>query len=333
MRKTEADHRADSAKERQSANRTSSPSTAKTKLSRAARSEEKANAAGKSAADSEKKAAGLSKEISGLQGKLAKAEAGERAAADRRRTQMDRAAQRATVVRQARVDARLDAAEAQVEEIMREFRAPRAEPLRILMLGASGEGDLRVGREQSRIRNAVRSSLHRDLVEFDVRGSATTGDLLSGLTGFRPHVVHFTGHSAEDLLVFEQDVHVPNEGHVVSAGVFARALAATDDPPLLVVLNSCSSAPQAQRLVDREVVPFAIGMSDSIGDADAISYAAQLYAAIADGQSIAGASALGQVAVEMAGLDDHDLPTLFHAPDADPRAAVLVKPPAAQPVE
>ncbi|AXI76108.1 CHAT domain-containing protein [Peterkaempfera bronchialis] len=334
LRKKEAGHRADAAKERQAASRTSSPGTSKTKLNQATRSEEKANVAGKSAAEVEKKAAGFAKEAAGLLVKLAKAEAGERAAADRRRAQVERVAQQATVVRQARVDARLDAAEAQVEEIAREFRVPKAEPLRILMLGASSESDpLRVGREQSRIRNAVRSSLHRDLVEFDVRGSATTADLLDGLTGFRPHVVHFTGHSAEHLLVFEQDVDAPNDGLVVSAGAFGRALAATDNPPLLVVLNSCSSAPQAQRLVDQEVVPFAIGMSDTIGDLDAISYAAQLYAAIANGQSITSASASGQVAVEMAGLDDHDLPTLFHAPDADPRAAVLVKPPAAQPVQ
>ncbi|WP_170102225.1 hypothetical protein [Streptomyces viridosporus] len=38
------------------------------------------------------------------------------------------------------------------------------------------------------------------------------------------------------------------------------------------------------------------------------------------------------MAIEMAGLLDHDLPTLFHADDVDPAAAFLVVPPASPPV-
>jgi hypothetical protein len=34
----------------------------------------------------------------------------------------------------------------------------------VLMLGAAPEGDLRVSREQARIRTAVERALHRDLV-------------------------------------------------------------------------------------------------------------------------------------------------------------------------
>ncbi|MGW8061223.1 hypothetical protein ACVV2G_02820 [Streptomyces ziwulingensis] len=81
-----------------------------------------------------------------------------------------------------------------------------------------------------------------------------------------------------------------------------------------------------------DTVPLAIGMSASIADIDAIAYAARFYAAVADGQSIRSAHAQGRVAVEMAGLLDHDLPTLFHAEDVDPTTAFLVAPPTAPPV-
>src|SRR5262245_638927 len=51
----------------------------------------------------------------------------------------------------------------------RHIRAPKPEKLRVLILGASSEGGLRVGREQKRIRSAAESALHRDLIELDVR--------------------------------------------------------------------------------------------------------------------------------------------------------------------
>ena len=137
------------------------------------------------------------------------------------------------------------------------------------MLGASSEGDLRIGREQKRIRSAVESALHRDLVELDVRPSATTTDLLDGITKFRPHVVHFSGHSGEDLIVFEDEIDEHHAGVVVTAKAFAHAVAATDEPPLLVVLNACGSAAQIPLIVD-EVAPFAIGMSAEIEDGDGI---------------------------------------------------------------
>lgn len=110
----------------------------------------------------------------------------------------------------------------------------------------------------------------------------------------------------------------------MTAKAFSSAIQATDEPPLLVLLNSCNSADQIQDLVN-QLVPFAIGMSDSIGDADAINYAAQFYAAIANGQSVHSAHLSGRAALELAGLDDADLPTLTWALDVDPTRAVLVR--------
>ncbi|EDY48903.1 CHAT domain-containing protein [Streptomyces clavuligerus] len=204
-------------------------------------------------------------------------------------------------------------------------RAPRPERLRVLLLAAAPEGDLRVGREQQRIRDAVRSATLRELVELEVHPAATVDGFLDALVRFRPQVVHFSGHSARDLIAFERDEDDFHEGAVVSAGAFADAVAAVDDRPLLVLLNSCRSAAQLEGLVG--AVPFAVGMSDRMGDMAAIAYGARFYAAVAEGQSVRAAHLLGRAAVALNGLPDHDIPVLVCAADADPGATRLVTPP------
>lgn len=327
FRTKEADKRSASTRKRESAQRTSSPTTAASYLRDAARLEADANAAAKEAARWQTKVAGFVKDEAALQVKVARADRSERESADRLRARDDKAAARRAAFERATIHQRLDAAEDLAMNAVLAQRTPKRERLRVLMLGASSDGDLRVGREQKRIRTAVEGALHRDLVDLDVRPSATTSDLLDGITKFRPHIVHFSGHSDEDLIVFEDEIDEHHDGVVVTAEAFAHAVAATDEPPLLVVLNACNSAAQIPFLVG-QVAPFAIGMSAEIEDGDAIHYAAQFYAAVANGQSIMSAHMSGRAALELAGLTGADLPTLGHADDADPASTILVKPPA-----
>lgn len=324
-RSKESQKRSESAKARIAATKTNSPSTAQSRLRESERKDKEAETAGKEAGRWQTRASGYMKDESSIMSKLLRAESSETEAADRkRRRDQEQAELRAKADRQA-WESRVAGAEATVTTVLRSLPTPKPEKLRVLILGASSEGDLRVGREQKRIRAAVESALHRDQIELDVRPAATTEDLLDGITKFRPHVVHFSGHSSTDLIVFEDETDEPHEGVIVTARAFARAVSATDDPPLLVFLNSCNSAAQIDELV-REVAPFAIGMADSIGDGDAITYATRFYAAVANGQSIRSAHMSGQAALELAGLDSADLPTLAFAAGADPSSAILVKP-------
>lgn len=321
----ESKKRAEAAAARAAAGKSKSSSTIQSKLREADRKESEAAAAGKEAGRWQSRAAGYAKEEATLADKLARAEASEASAAERRRKLEQQRTDRQVHAERAVLERRLSATEAVVSRVARELPTPKAEKLRVLMLGASSEGDLRIGREQKRIRAAVESALHRELVELDVRPAATTADLLDGITKFRPHIVHFSGHSNEDLIVFEDETDAPHEGVIVSARAFAAAISATDDPPLLVLLNSCRSAGQIDALV-AEIVPFAIGMSDEIEDGDAISYAAQFYAAVANGQSINSAHLSGQAALQLAGLDGAELPTLAWADGFDPSTTLLVHP-------
>jgi hypothetical protein len=325
-RKREAEKRKAASRARTDASRSTSSSSVSGKLRTAERLEAEANSAARDAARWQAKAADLSKQEADLLSKLTKAELEESKTLERERKRESQRAARQAETQTRAIWRAIDDTTTLVEGTVRDLRQPKPERLRVLHLGASSDGGLRVGREQSRIRAAVESALHRDLVEFDFRPAATTRDLLDGITRFRPHIIHFSGHGDIELLEFEDELDEPHVGIEVKANAFASAISATDDPPILVVLNSCHSSEQLAILVER-VVPFAIGMADSISDGDAIAYSSQFYAAVANGQSIQSAHRSGKASLELLGLTGADLPVLEHALDVDPSKALLVKPP------
>ena len=322
-RTKESQSRGAAAKARRAAEATRSASTARSRLREAERHERAAETAGKEASRWQARMTNFAKQEATSRTRLMRAEQAEAAAVERDRVQERRSADKAGAAQRAALEARVTGAENEVRAAIRRLPEPEPEKLRVLLLGSSSLGDLRVGREQKRIRAAVQSALHRDQIELDVRPAASTADLLDGISRFRPHVVHFSGHSDDALIVFESEIDAHHEGVVVTGKAFAAAIAATDTPPHLVLLNSCNSASQIENLVSGPV-PFAIGMAAEIDDGDAINYAAQFYAAIANGQSIWSAHMSGRAALELAGLSGVDLPTLASAPNVDPVNTVLV---------
>ncbi|MGW4101618.1 hypothetical protein [Streptomyces sp. NPDC004976] len=95
----------------------------------------------------------------------------------------------------------------------------------------------------------MQSATHRDLIELEAHPAATFVVFLDAPPRFRPHIVHFAGHRAQDLIAFEKDEDRRHEGATVSAGAFADAIAAADDKSLLVLLNSHSAA-QTANVID-----------------------------------------------------------------------------------
>jgi hypothetical protein len=80
------------------------------------------------------------------------------------------------------------------------------------------------------------------------------------------------------------------------------------------------SASQPDDLV-AGMIPLATGMSDEIDDGDAINYAAQFYASVANGQSVMSAHLSGQAALQLAGLAGAELPTHPEPARCQPRGA------------
>lgn len=134
------------------------------------------------------------------------------------------------------------------------------------------------------------------------RAAATPEDLLDGLNDIRPHVVHFSGHSGGEVLVFDNASIETPEGREVTFELLARALVATSTPPVLLVLNGCDTLDGAEVLLD--ATPVVIAMATEITDLAAAAFAARFYSAIAAAQPVQAALEQGAPSLDLLGLNE-----------------------------
>lgn len=327
------------AKRQEQASKASSDSMCRSYRRQADNAQQAALAEGSKIADLNKKVAALAKDEGTQQkalGDALKREAADQDAKAKKARQADerRAADQRPAderrMEQARTEDRsyaqslVGSAEERLTELIRDAtRPPKKEQLRILYATANAMGDLRVDEEIRRVKAVVKASTHRDQVLIETLPAATAGDLLDGLTSFRPHVVHFSGHSNQSVLVFDDGSDARGSGKTVTAKAFKAAVEAPDEPPRLVVLNSCKSGAQLASLLGK--VAIAIGMTDSIGDPDALTFATRFYRSLAEGQSVQASLDTARADMEMNGLPGHDLPTLESLPGVDPAVVRLVE--------
>ena len=327
-RTIESKKRSEADKAEADAFRTSRSNTRKSRLAQKERRLRDAQRAAEEACKWESKVADYSKKENDLQKKLMREQAKEASNAEKKRNQVHKREIRRLQAAQRNVQSRLTDTETDIQSVMRTFPSAKQEKLRILVLTANPCGNLRTEREQKRISEAVRKATHRDWIEIKYLPAATVEDLFDGLSQFLPHVLHFSGHSDDFSILLEEDKDSSNNGLLVTADALKRALVAVDNPPAVVVLNSCKSAGQLAAIVGDEI-PFAIGMLDSVEDENAINFAARFYASIANGQSLGSSVSTAQAYLRMKGFQDSELPFLEHAIDADSKSLFLVQAPKA----
>lgn len=180
---------------------------------------------------------------------------------------------------------------------------------------------LRVDAEMRQVQEAVRGSRLRDNIALHYRPAANLKSIMDGLNDLAPGIVHFSGHGySGGIAVDHAKVRRPS-GKVVTFDLLAKAVAAVDTPPQVIVLNSCHSVGAKKAFLPPARAVIAMG--DSISDLAATAFAAQFYAAVAAGQSLKAAFAQGVVAIEAVSLNEAKTPQLILADGVNAADVVL----------
>jgi CHAT domain-containing protein len=181
---------------------------------------------------------------------------------------------------------------------------------------------LQLDEEVRQIREKVRAAHHRDEMRFDTRWATRTDDLLQALNESEADIVHFSGHGgSEGLVLVSADGQRP---HHVSAVALNRLFQVFRGRIRLVILNACTSLPQAQAIAD--AVGCAVGTPAKISDTAAIVFGASFYRAIAFGQSVQAAFEQACAALMLEHFDEGEHPVMVTRDDVDASRLVFISP-------
>ena len=196
--------------------------------------------------------------------------------------------------------------------------------VKVLFLTANPAGTqpLQLDEEIRRITTKIRAAEYRDSLELVSRWAVRPDDLLQALLEVKPHVVHFSGHGSPVAELFLLDDR--GNPKPVSKEALIHLFRILKDNVRVVVLNACSSRPQAEALA--ETIDCTIGMNRPIGDEAAIVFAASFYRALGFGRSVREAFELGRVALLLEGIPEDQTPELLTHPGIDASGLVLITP-------
>jgi len=211
-------------------------------------------------------------------------------------------------------------------------RPPMKHTILFLAANPLGTDRLALDREARAIQVELERSGFRDRFELVTRWAAEPLDLLRELRKLKPTIVHFSGHGASGTTAghhlepaSRRDV-VGEPGHgdeprhglffqssdgrpqLVSTAALEETFGAAGASVKLVVLSACYSEPQAEALLAH--VDCVVGMSGSLSDDAARSFAIGFYGGLGERESVAAAFKQGCAAISLEGLREADRPQI-----------------------
>jgi hypothetical protein len=153
----------------------------------------------------------------------------------------------------------------------------------------------------------IRQSEYRDLFDIKQHTAARIADLQSYLLRHKPHIVHFSGYGSKSSEIILQDSS--SNSQPVSVAALGQLFSILRDNIRCVVLNTCYSEKQA--LAIAEHIECVVGMTKSITDSAAISFASSFYQALGYGRNVRTAFELGCGQIDLHNLDEADAPKLW----------------------
>jgi hypothetical protein len=181
--------------------------------------------------------------------------------------------------------------------------------IKILFLAANPRDTsrLRLDEEIRAIDHALQLAEFRSRFDIEQHWAIRVSDIQGCLLRHKPDIVHFSGHGSSSSDIILED----NSGNScpLSPRALSHLFSVFRDNVRCVVLNACYSEQQAQAIANH--IDCVIGMSNSIGDAAAVSFATSFYQAIGYGRDVKTAFELGCVQIDLERLGEQDTPRLL----------------------
>lgn len=144
-----------------------------------------------------------------------------------------------------------------------------------------GRTKLNLGGEIRAIVQGIRASKHSETIEMEQMWGTRWQDLRHQLLRNAPDVLHFTGMSREEQLIFESET---GGADLIATEQFRALLSLFHDRIRLVFINTGQSASICQSLASS--VDFVVGATGRLADESAIRFAAAFYEAISDRKTV-----------------------------------------------
>ncbi|MGH3711129.1 MAG: CHAT domain-containing protein [Pseudonocardiaceae bacterium] len=189
----------------------------------------------------------------------------------------------------------------------------------MLLVGAPRAG-LDLGEEHRQVSLAVSRARYRDALTIHVEQAVRPNDVSYLFHHHQPHVVHFSGKGTQDSGILLRD----DDGGLVpiEASGLRRLIERICPQAQLAVLNSCWSSELARELA--RACGCAVGMTAQLPDSTGVAFAAELYQAIAFGQSVGQAVETARAALELHGVYRPEIVQLVHRDDVDPEHVFVI---------
>lgn len=183
--------------------------------------------------------------------------------------------------------------------------------LRIALLVTNPErfGPLQTGIEARYIDEGIKLAGRAQEVDLKVFLAPTFDTLVDALNGYKPHVLHFSGHGGGRALLFDNERAGDDGGTVLDYDMVSRILTAAAPKPKLLVLAACDTVDGAEQFL--EAVPAVVAMSDSIEDEAACEFSRRFYRSLSGGASIENSLRQAKALLDHKGYPDAVLPQLI----------------------
>lgn len=181
--------------------------------------------------------------------------------------------------------------------------------IKILILTANPQdtGQIRLDEEIHAIDQALHQAKYRDKFETKQHWAVRVSELQGYFLRYEPTIVHFSGHGSESSEIILED----NNGNSqpVSTRALSKLFSVLKDNIRCVVLNACFSDQQARAIAEH--IDCVVGMSNTIGNKTANSFAAGFYQALGYGRDVKTAFESGCAQIDLEGLDEQNAPKLL----------------------